>query len=68
MEFFLPQSVCKAGRVTLLVQIHLHELFDGQLTSGCVLKLYQSNARFKIYFIVPHCRKSGLGFKDMLYP
>lgn len=42
--FFLLQSGCKAGRVALLVQIHLHELFDGQLTGGRFLKLYQSDA------------------------
>ena len=43
MGFFLPQPSRIAGRVTLLVQIHPHELFDGQLTGGCVLKLYQSD-------------------------
>lgn len=42
LELLLPQSVCEAGRVALLVQIHLHELLDGQLTGGRVPKLHQS--------------------------
>lgn len=41
LELLLPQSVCEAGRVALLVQIHLHELLDGQLTGGRVAKLHQ---------------------------
>ena len=43
-DFLLDQTLCEAGRVTLLLQIHLHELLDGQLTGGRVLKLYQSDA------------------------
>lgn len=42
-EFFLPQAVCKAGWVALLVQIHLHELLYGQLTGGCFPKLDEPN-------------------------
>lgn len=37
----LPLSVFKRGRVTLLVQIHPHELVNGQLAGGRVLKLVQ---------------------------
>lgn len=42
LELLLLQSCCVARRVTLSVQIHLHELLNGQLTSGRVLKLVQS--------------------------
>lgn len=41
--FYLPQPAGEAGRVALLVQVHLHELFDGQLTAGRGVKLRQSN-------------------------
>lgn len=44
MGFFLLQSGCKTRWVTLLVQIHPHELLDGQLAGGCLLKLIQSDA------------------------
>lgn len=43
LELFLPQAVGKAGRVALLVQIHLHELLDGQLAGGRVPELLQSD-------------------------
>lgn len=29
----------EGGRITFLLQIDSHELIDGQLTGGCVLKL-----------------------------
>lgn len=48
LEFLLPQSVCEAGRVALLVQIHLHELLDGQLTGGRVPELHQSDTRQEV--------------------
>lgn len=33
------------GRVALLLQVHLHELVDGELTGGRVLKLCQPEGR-----------------------
>lgn len=35
----------EGGRVALLLQVHLHELIDGQLTGGRVLKLRQPDGR-----------------------
>lgn len=45
LEFVLPQSVREGRRVTLLVEIHLHELIDGQLTSRRFSKFHQSAGR-----------------------
>lgn len=38
----LPLSSSERGWVTLLLQVHPHELIDGQLTGGSVLELCQS--------------------------
>lgn len=40
-DFLLLQASGEAGRVTLLVQVHLHELLDGQLAGRRVLELHQ---------------------------
>lgn len=36
----------EGGRVTLLLQVHLHELVDGELTGGRVLELCQPDGRW----------------------
>lgn len=42
LVFLLPQSVHEGRWVTLSVEIHLHELLDGQLTGGRFPKFHQS--------------------------
>ena len=45
LDLLLLESVRVAGRVALLVQIHPHELLDGQLAGGRVLELVQSEGQ-----------------------
>lgn len=42
LVFFLPQSVHEGRWVTLSVEVHLHELLDGQPTGGRFPKFHQS--------------------------